>query len=202
LNRIGFFDVFLGPVIIFQVIKKSAFILLVIGLIAQGTSAQLNFDYTEGKFLIKGQVIDLKTKTPIPMANLKITNSGKGIACDNEGNFKIYVSLKDTLRFSSTGYIAKVIHVSDIDSNKYYVMEVELLRDFIKLGPVTIYPFKNKDEFIQAFKDSKDVNKLIIPGIAAPKYTNNVPHAKLSNPISLLYEKVKKRRAADPDFKP
>src|SRR4051812_37470627 len=72
--------------------------------------SQLNFDFQEGKFLIKGKVVDLHEKTPIPMANIRVNGTGKGITCDNEGNFTMYVYKRDTLKFSSTGYIPKVIH--------------------------------------------------------------------------------------------
>lgn len=175
---------------------------MVYGLWSMVSFAQLNFDYTEGKFLIKGKVVDIETKRAIPLANIKIRTTGKGISCDNEGNFSMYVLKSDTLRFSSAGYIAKSMHVYDMDSTKIYTLQIELIKDFIKLKDVTIYPFRDKDEFVDAFMDAKNVNKVVIPGIAAPKYSNVIPKAKLTNPISLLYEKTKKKRAANPDFKP
>ena len=165
-------------------------------------SAQLNYDYTAGKFMIKGKVVDVQTKTPIPMANIIFVKNGRGITCDNEGNFTLYVYKTDTLKFSSTGYIPKVIHMSDIDSNRYYTMEVQLIHDFVKIKDVIIYPFRTKEEFIDAFMEAKDVNKITIAGIAPPKYSRITPKAKFSNPISFLYDRVKKRSAANPDFKP
>ena len=83
--------------------------------------------------MIKGQVIDIETKKPVPMANVLIVNSGRGITSDNDGRFTMYVSLKDTLRFSSTGYLSKIIHMRDIDSTRYYTMVIEIIHDFIKL---------------------------------------------------------------------
>jgi hypothetical protein len=163
---------------------------------------QLNFDFQQGKFLIKGKVIDLQAKTPIPLANIRVNGTGKGITCDNAGNFTMYVYKSDTLKFSSTGYIPKVIHVYDMDSTQLYTLEIQLMHDFIKLKEVTIYPFKNKEEFVDAFLDAKGVNKIDIAGIAPPKYGTISPKAKFSNPISMLYEHVKKRRVANPDFKP
>ena len=114
----------------------------------------------------------------------------------------MYVSKKDTLEFSSTGYITKVFHVADLDSSKYYTLHIELLHDFIKLRDVVIYPFKDLDEFKKAFVDAKDQHKVNIPGLAPPKYSNNIPKAKFSNPISYLYDRLKHRSSADPDFKP
>lgn len=186
-----------------KMIIQRAFVLSVVCcLLSVVCYAQLNFDFQAGKFLIKGKVIDLQAKTPIPMANIRINGTGKGITCDNEGNFTFYVYKRDTLRFSSTGYLAKVIHVYDLDSSKYYTLEIQLMHDFVKLKEVTIYPFRNKDEFIDAFIDAKLVNKVIIPGIAPPKYGTQSPKPKFYNPISMLYERVKRRSVANPDFKP
>ncbi|HLP18666.1 MAG TPA: carboxypeptidase-like regulatory domain-containing protein [Chitinophagales bacterium] len=164
-------------------------------------SAQLNYDYTAGKFLVKGKVIDVQSKAPVPYANVIFTKNNKGITCDNEGNFTLYVYKTDTLKFTSMGYIGKILHISDIDSSMYYTMEVQLIHDFVKLKDVVIYPFKSREEFIDAFMDNKE-EKLQIAGIAPPKYSRVTPKAKFYNPISFLYDRVKKRRAANPDFKP
>lgn len=164
--------------------------------------AQLNYDYLEGKFLIKGKVIDVQTKKPISLANIKILNSGKGVTVNNEGEFGFYVYPNDTLKFSSVGYLNKVLHISDLEPANYYTLEIQMIHDFVKLQEVTIYPFRNKEEFVEAFMEAKDIGKLEIYGIEKPKYSNQVPKAKFTNPISMLYEKVKKRRAANPDFRP
>lgn len=165
-------------------------------------SAQLNYEFTEGKFMIKGTVQDIETKVPLPYANIKVTNTGKGITCDKDGNFTMYVSRYDTLRISYTGHIPKVLHVYELDSTQYYTLKFELIHDFIKMPTVTIYPFRDKEEFKDAFMAAKDMNKVVIPGIAPPKYSNKTPKTKLTNPVSFLYERMKKKRAANPDFKP
>lgn len=162
----------------------------------------MNYEFTEGKFMIKGTVVDVQTKVVLPFANIKVTNNGKALTCDRDGNFTMYVSRYDTLRISSVGYLAKVLHVYDLDSTQYYTLQFELIHDFIKIKEVTIYPYRNKKEFEDAFMAAKDINKIVIPGIAPPKYSNKIPKAKLTNPISFLYDHMKKKRAANPDFKP
>lgn len=164
--------------------------------------AQLNFDFQEGTFLIKGSVADLQTHEVIPKANITLTNKRTGVTADINGIFSIYVFPTDTLRFSSLGYISKLIPVHQIHPDSIYSLHIELLKDFVKLKEVTIYPYHTIEEFKQAFVDAKDVNKIVLPGIAPPKYTTNVPRPKFTNPISLLYSKAKKKRAANPDFKP
>lgn len=181
---------------------KPALLFAVCVLWAVNSFSQLNFAFQEGKFLIKGTVVDLQTKRPIPLANIKVNNAGKGVSCDSEGNFNMYVAKSDTLKFSSVGYIAKVFHVYDLDSTRFYTLQIELLHDFIKLKDVVIYPFSTKEEFAEAFMDAKNIGKLKIAGIAEPKYSNITPKAKFTNPISFLYERTKRKRAANPEFKP
>lgn len=164
--------------------------------------AQLNFDYTQGKFLIKGQVIDIQTRMAVPLANIRILGTRRGVTCDGDGYFTMYVSKSDTLEFSSTGYIAKKFAVASFDSSRYYTLSIELLHDFIKLKEVTIYPYRDLDEFKQAFIDAKEQNKVHIPGLAPPKYSNKPVKPNYANPISLLYDRLKRRSSANPDFKP
>ena len=50
--------------------------------------------------------------------------------------------------------------------------------------------------------EAQHLNEVNIPGIAKPKYSNITPKAKFTNPVSFLYQHVKRKRAANPDFKP
>jgi hypothetical protein len=174
---------------------------LVLGSGSLVLEAQLNYDYTAGKFLIKGKVVDMGTQSPVPMANIRIANSHRGLTCESDGSFTMYVSKTDSLEFSSTGYITKVFSVASFDSSRYYTLSIELLHDFIKLKDVMIYPFRDLDEFKTAFIGAKQ-GAFVVPGIAPAKYSNNVVKPKFTNPISYLYDRLKKKAAADPDFKP
>ena len=162
--------------------------------------AQLNFDFIAGRSLMKGQVIDLQTKRPLPLANILITNKGKGISCDIEGYFTMYVSKSDTLKFSCVGYVTKEIHVSDIDSTNFCTLKVELLQDFIHLKGVIIYPYRDLNDFKRAFIEARNTKQVL--GIAPPKYNYTTSRPKFYNPISYLYDRIKQRSSANPDFKP
>ncbi len=165
-------------------------------------SAQLNFDYTEGKILLKGSVLDMQSKVLLPNASIVIQNRKKGQSADADGKFQIYVYPSDTLRFSSLGYIWKEIPVSGIPESMRYSLEILLMKDFYKLREVTIYPFSNKREFEEAFVRGEGIaHNVLVPGIEAPKYIHK-EKAKFYNPISSIYERVKKKRAGNPDFKP
>jgi hypothetical protein len=178
------------------------FLMLAMCLGTGSARAQLNFDYRQGMIMLKGQVFDRQSQKILGGANVTFVGQKKGLTCDGDGNFTVYAYPTDTLRFTFLGYAPKYIAVKNIDSNSVYTMKVELIRDVVNLNAVTIYPFRTKKEFEDAFIGATTQNKVVIPGIAPPKYTNNVPKAKLTNPISFLYDKVKKKRAANPDFKP
>ncbi len=174
-------------------------LLMLSGMVAK---AQLNFAFREGTFMIKGRVLDRQTKQPVSLANITTTNGKQKMTCDVYGNFVLYVSKNDTLRISSTGYLARYVPIGDIDSASFYTLEVVLTKDDIKIKEVVIYPWGDRDKFDKAFVDARDENKVLIPGIAPPKYSNKKPPAKLWNPASLIYDLVKRKRAANPDFKP
>jgi hypothetical protein len=182
-------------------IKLAAFSFFFL-IISSNMSAQLNFDYTEGKILLKGTVVDMQSKAILPNASIVIHNRNKGQSADAEGKFQIYVYPTDTLRFSSLGYIWKEIPVNGIPESMRYSLTILLMKDFYKLKEVTIYPFSNKREFEEAFVKGEGIaNNVLVPGIEAPKYIHK-EKAKFYNPISSIYERVKKKRAGNPDFKP
>ncbi len=182
--------------------NRVVFLSIVCCLVSAVSYSQLNFDFQKDKFLIKGKVVDRQTGGLIPYANIRFNNTNRGFSCDNEGGFSFYVYKTDTIVFSYTGYMSKTVFVRNIDSSEYYTLEVQMMQDFIKLKDVTVYPFRTKEEFVDAFIEGKGINKLVIAGIAPPKYTHITPRAKLTNPISFLYERAKKRSSANPDFKP
>jgi hypothetical protein len=177
------------------------FLYLLMMLCSGPAFAQLNFEYTEGKYMIKGVVTDLKTDQPIANANIWIVNQKKGVTADADGRFTMYVYPTDTLRFSSVGYINKTIPVSAIPDHDKYTITIELVPDIYSLKTVTIYPFHDRDEFIEAFiKGPTGKAYILVSGIDPPKYSHK-EKAKFYNPISSLYNLTHKT-AADPNFKP
>jgi hypothetical protein len=172
-------------------------------LVSGSAFAQLNYEFTEGKYMIKGVITDLKSDQAIPNANIWIVNQKKGVSADIDGRFTMYVYPTDTLRFSSLGYINKTIPVSAISDHEKYVIVMQLVPDIYSLKTVTIYPFHDKDEFVQAFiKGPGTKRTIVIPGIDPPKYSHK-EKSKFYNPISSIYDKIQKnKRAANPDFKP
>lgn len=185
--------------------KKYGFLLslfLLVG-IHERCVAQLNFEYTEGKILLKGKITDLQTHSSLPNASIVIKARKKGLVADEDGNFQIYVYPSDTLRFSSLNYIYKDVEVAEIPDSMRYSLNITLMRDFYKLKEVTIYPYASKREFEEAFVKGSGVPKnILVPGIDAPTYKHK-EKAKFYNPISTIYNRIKsKRSVADPNFEP
>jgi hypothetical protein len=165
--------------------------------------SQLNFEYTEGKILLKGQIVDMQSKSILPSASIVVINRKKGLSADANGAFQIYVYPTDTLRFSYTGYIPKEIPVSGIPEEMRYTLKIEIIKDFYKLREVTVLPYSNKEEFAKAFIKGEGMQgNVLVPGIAPPKYLHK-EKAKFFNPISSIYDRIKRnKRAADPEFRP
>ena len=153
--------------------------------------------------MIKGVVADLKTELGIPFANIYITNQKKGVPAEADGKFTMYVYPHDTLRFSALGYITKTIPVSAIPDKEKYIFVLALVPDIYSLKTVTIYPFHNKEEFIDQFIKGKGIAQPVtVAGIAPPTYKHK-EKSHFYNPISSIYDRIKKSKtAADPDFKP
>ena len=153
--------------------------------------------------MIKGQVTDLKTDQEVSYANVWITNQKKGVAAEADGKFTMYVYPHDTLRFSALGYISKTIPVSAIPDKSKYIFVIQLVPDIYSLKTVTIYPFHNKEEFIDQFIKGKGISQPVtVSGIAPPTYKHK-EKSHFYNPISSIYDRIKKNKtAADPNFKP
>ena len=153
--------------------------------------------------MIKGRVTDLKTDEDVPFANVWITNQKKGVTAEMDGKFTMYVYPTDTLRCTAVGFIPKTIPVSAIPDKEKYTFILQLVPDIYSLKTVTIYPFHNKEEFVDQFIKGKGIAQpILVSGIDAPKYKHK-EKAKYYNPISAIYNNIQnKKRAADPDFKP
>jgi CarboxypepD_reg-like domain len=192
------------PFIVYHTLRHVLMLgILMLGMSKVYAQAQLNFDYTEGKVFIKGQVTNMKTLAAVPYANIWIPNRHKGITADGEGKFSMYLYPDDTIRCTSLGFIIKTIPIKAITDKERYVMNVQLIEDIYTLKSVTIYPFRNKDEFARAFIKGQGVYQpILVSGISPPKY-KHVERSGIASPISAIYNRIKARRsAADPNFKP
>ncbi len=66
-------------------------------------------------FTITGKIIDVETKEPLSFATISIQNTAKGVVANEEGQFDLIVSLKDSIMISVLGYdplTEKVEHIA------------------------------------------------------------------------------------------
>jgi hypothetical protein len=91
----------------------------------------------------------------LPYANIFIKNKKKMTYSDSKGMFSFIVAPGDTVIFSCIGYKKKELIIPDTIKNSFYNLDVVLKEDTMKIKPVTIYPWKNYEEFKQAVIDLK-----------------------------------------------
>ncbi|WP_289661913.1 SusC/RagA family TonB-linked outer membrane protein [Flavobacterium panacagri] len=85
---------------------KVKFSLLIILLFNAGVFAQ-------SKYALKGKITSASDKTPIPGANVVVTNSKGGTTTDFDGVYSISVSAGDKVQFSCIGYTSQTITITN-----------------------------------------------------------------------------------------
>ena len=58
-----------------------------------------------GQELMRGIVVDSASLAALPSVNVQVKNANRGTATDENGNFEIRAERRDTLVFSSLGYL-------------------------------------------------------------------------------------------------
>ena len=104
------------------------------------------------KQTIKGRILDLDSKTPLPGVNIVLgsTSPVAGIVSDENGDFRfenVPVGRHD-LKFSSVGYEPKIVSNIQVTSGKEYIVSVEMEESVVNLSEVTINARDNKSETI------------------------------------------------------
>jgi hypothetical protein len=114
--------------------------------------------------LFHGTIRDIESKAPIPFASISITNTTRGSAADESGNFKLLVKAEDLkyeLKVSSIGYLTKSYKISSLDP---VTLNLELQSDVKLLSEITIAENAiNPIEVVKGAIDSLFVNYRIEP---------------------------------------
>jgi len=88
---------------------------------------------------------------PMPFAHILVLNSYRGAITNNFGNFSLVVEEADSVLISSVGYKRKYIEVPRNLPSNFLTIEVILQVDTIAISEARIYPWKNYEEFREAF---------------------------------------------------
>lgn len=88
---------------------------------------------------------------PLPYASIVIKNLGRGTITDKDGKFSFVTMINDTIVFSSMGYKKAIVIIPDTLSSKFYTRDVLLAADTFMIAEVEVYPWKDYEEFKEAF---------------------------------------------------
>jgi hypothetical protein len=92
---------------------------------------------------------------PLPYAHVLVLNNSRGTITDPNGKFSFVVQKNDTIMFSSLGYKRKIMVIPDTLSEPYLHRDIFLETDTFMIQEVEVYPWKNYEEFKQAFVNLK-----------------------------------------------
>jgi len=154
---------------------KSFVILFIFGFYSVGVFSQT----------FSGQVIDNKSKGPVPYANIGIVGKDVGTASDVNGMFKLELGSgkeADTVRISCVGYDSKMLLVLDLRNNLH--SQIELSPKTYQLAEVIILPSKIKMYTLGNFCDSSSC------------YGNSFRSGQLGTEIGILMELPRKAEKA------
>ena len=95
-----------------------------------------------------GQILDSKTKQPVPYVNVGIPNKGFGTISDDHGNFSILLDDKynnDSLKISMIGYKPISLQVQDAkNQHKNVTAKFYMNENVYELSEIVIRPIKYK----------------------------------------------------------
>lgn len=131
--------------------KHISIIFLIFAILGGSISAQKTA-------VIKGLILDSKSKEPMPYANIIILNKGYGSICNEKGIFSLDVSdmdQTDTLRIQFVGYEPLKLILTQVDSMGTYYLEekiINLAQAFVYGNPPS--PKKIIKRFIENKNDN------------------------------------------------
>jgi hypothetical protein len=147
-------------------------------------------------FAIRGQVTDKdriiqvtgivsdEEKNPVPGVSIISQKLNRGSVSELSGIYNVISLPGDTIWFSALGYKRSIVLIpSDLDS-KQYTKDIILLNDTIAIKEVTIFPWKNYEEFKRAVLAEKHIDQATINmynNLAAIQYSlKNTPNYAVS----------------------
>lgn len=99
---------------------------------------------------VTGRVFDDYLR-PLPYATIFVLNSNRGAITDKEGKYSFVTVKHDTLMFSSLGFKKSIVIVPDNLEKPFFTRDVLMQRDTFMIAEVEVYPWKDYEEFKEAF---------------------------------------------------
>jgi hypothetical protein len=88
---------------------------------------------------------------PVAYVNVGIKSKRRGAMSDEKGLYSIVAEKLDTVIFMSLGYKKTGFIIPDTLTTQFLSTDIILFADTVRLKTVRIYPWKNYEEFKQAF---------------------------------------------------
>lgn len=176
--------------------KHHFFVMTLLSVIYVSSLRAQQYLYPVDSVYLSGMVFNADSSLAISGAHVFI-NQGIVAVTNESGQFLIYMSVADTLLVTYLGFKNFNYFFSEKLFENEFFMRIPLSNDTMKLLEVEIYPWPKKGAFKQAFlaaqATDKKVDKIIIPGAIQNDQPKSEKHANLSNPASLLQEKLGKK---------
>lgn len=140
-------------------VKNSFFlVLIIISSTLYGQNNKKDSLYYEGLIQFTGVVVSNDSVNPVPFAHIIDLSRHSGTISDYFGYFSFVAHKGDTIRFTSIGYKTSYFYIPDtLTANKYSLIHV-MHADTILLDEANIYPWPNKEQFAEAFVNTKIPN--------------------------------------------
>jgi hypothetical protein len=98
--------------------------------------------FSQENTLVKGKIINIETKEPIPYCSIVYLKKDKGVFSDSLGNFILKKEpLLDSIQITSLGYEKKLLSIQILEENN---LVISLKPIYFKLNEVAITPDDNK----------------------------------------------------------
>jgi hypothetical protein len=123
-------------------------------LLLTGLSVSESYGQNEKLVQLTGRIRNVLLQ-PLPFSHIFIMNNMRGTITDNQGKFSIVTEVNDTIMFSCLGYKRKTIVIPDNLPEPFLTLDIVLPEDTFFIGEVVVYPWKNYEEFKEAFLNLK-----------------------------------------------
>ena len=146
---------------------------------------------------VSGTVYDKNSKKAVPFASVSFTGSGKGIATDDAGNFRLSANGSySQVSISHTGYETREI---SIKAGEEQAVDIQLQRSNQQLSEVRITTGRKKQKYTNKNNPAVELIRKVIANRDKNRpesyaYTQYKQHEKLFFSLSNLSEKYKDRK--------
>jgi len=104
---------------------------------------------------LSGKVMNIYGE-PIAYANVLVKNKFRGTAAGFGGEFSLLVQTGDTVLFTAIGYVTERFFIPDTIARRDFKLPVYMQSDTFRLKGAVIRPWRNYEQFKQAFIGMKD----------------------------------------------